>query len=128
MGVAQEAARFFLTTLSGLAVDLGAYWLLVWLWAPPGVANIVSSAMAVLVLYVVNTRYTFRVRPSRWAPVLFFCWYAFSIFAFSIMIQLVSPMLGPMIAKLASLPLSFLANFLVVRLILRAPRPRTAKP
>ena len=114
-----EVVRFFLSTLVGLSVDLGGYSLLAALSIQAGIANLVSSTTAVAVMYFLSGRFTFRSRGSKTTLVLFFAWYAVSILCFSTLIQLATHSWhwGALPAKIASLPLSFTANFLATRLI-----------
>ena len=118
---AHQAVRFFLSTLLGLTVDLVVYSLLVFAGLPAGLANVTSSAAAVVVVYFMATRYTFRSDggPAKFA--LFVAWYAASIGFFSVLIEAgVTGMgLDPLVSKGLSLPLSFWANFLATRFLLR---------
>lgn len=114
-----EVVRFFLSTLVGLSVDLGGYGILTAFNSQAGIANLMSSTAAVAVMYVLSGRFTFRSRGGTTTVVLFFAWYAVSILCFSTLIQVAAHSWhwGPLPAKVASLPLSFTANFLTTRLI-----------
>nr|WP_239521305.1 GtrA family protein [Blastococcus saxobsidens] len=119
--LALEVLRFLVGTCIGLTVDLAVFEAGVRLGAPPGVANVVSSGCAVVVMYAVVTRYVFRAERSRTSFAVFVAYYAVSIAAFSVVIQILHDTTGwlPFICKLASLPLSFAANFVFSRVIFR---------
>jgi len=123
--LAHHLVRFFIGTLLGLTVDFGLYALGVALGLEPGWANLISSTVAIVVMYFVNTRYTFRVRPALLSFVVFVVWYAASVAGFSVLVQLIHDGwdLAPLWSKVAILPLSFVTNFVATRFILlREPR------
>ncbi|MGY1662210.1 GtrA family protein [Geodermatophilus sp. SYSU D00705] len=117
----REALRFLLGTCIGLTVDLSVFEAGVRLGAPPGVANVVSSGCAVVVMYAIVTRYVFRSGRSGASFAAFVAWYAFSIAAFSVLIEVLHGTTGwaPFLCKLVSLPLSFAANFVFSKVIFR---------
>jgi putative flippase GtrA len=108
-----QVMGFFGTTLLGLSADLVLYAGLAASGVIPWAANLVSSAVAVVVVFLVASRFTFRAAPTIAGFVLFAGWYALSITGFSLLIQWGVDTLGlhPFLSKLASLPLSFAANF-----------------
>ena len=115
----RQALVFLAGTLVGLAVDLSLYAILVSLGLIPALANALSSATAVVVMYFVSSRYAFKSRGGPLTVVLFFGWYALAIVGVSALIQWGVDGLGLQffIAKLLSLPISFTANFFAVRAI-----------
>lgn len=122
----REVFRFLVGTCLGLTVDLAVFEAAVRLGAPPGVANVLSSGCAVVVMYVVVTRYVFRSDRSRASFAVFVGYYAVSIAAFSVVIQVLHDTTGwlPFVCKLVSLPLSFATNFVFSKVIFRrAGRP-----
>lgn len=125
----RQALRFLVGACLGLSVDLALFGLLTWLGLAPWAANLVSSACAVTVVYLVSTRYAFGAAMSVRSYVLFVGWYALTIAVFSLLIQLVVSETGwaPLVVKMLSLPPSFLANFLFSRALFhRAPVPAAA--
>ena len=116
----RQATRFLASTLVGLVVDFGLFALAVHLGLQPGPANAISSACAVVVMYVLSTRVTFGTRAGLTGFLLFAGWYAVSITGFSFVVQALHTQLdlAPVVSKVATLPFSFVANFLAVRLLL----------
>ena len=112
-----QVVGFFGTTVLGLSVDLLLYAVLTALGVPAWAANLTSSAVAVVVVYVAATRFAFRATSTVPRFLLFAGWYALSITGFSLLIQWGVDTLGlhPFLSKLASLPFSFAANFLFSR-------------
>ncbi|WP_158437819.1 GtrA family protein [Naasia lichenicola] len=122
-----QLLRFLWSACAGLGVDLGLYALLTHLGVEAGLSNVISSGAAVVVLYLLITRYTFGQQATVLTFALFVGWYVLSISVFSLIIQWGVDGLGlhPLVSKAASLPLSFLANFLFGRLLFaRFARPR----
>jgi putative flippase GtrA len=117
----RDALRFLLSTCLGLTVDLAVFGVGVWLGATPGVANVVSSGCAVVVMYAVVTRYVFRGGRSRGSFVAFVAWYVVSIAVFSVLVEVLHDSTGwaPFVCKLVSLPLSFAANFGFSKIVFR---------
>ena len=126
--LAHHLVRFLIGTLLGLVVDFGMYGIGVALGLEPGWANLISSTVAIVVMYFVNTRYTFRVRPTLLSFVIFVAWYAASVAGFSVLVQVIHDTwdLAPLWSKVAILPLSFVTNFVATRFIL-LPRARRAQ-
>ena len=113
----RQALRFLVGACLGLSVDLAVFGLLSWAGLAPWAANLLSSACAVTVVYLVVTRYAFGAAMTVRSYVYFVGWYALTITVFSVLIQLVVTQTGwpPLGVKLLSLPPSFLANFLFSR-------------
>jgi len=107
---------------AGLAIDLTGFWLLSHAAnLPPAFANVISSVVSVTVVYLLVTRYSFGVgvRPSTY--VFFVGWYLLNISVFSWLIGTMSAATGvePFVWKLASVPISFVANYAFSRLLFR---------
>lgn len=118
-GLVRQVRGFFLGSLAGVVVDLAVFQSLVWLGAPAWASNLVSSAAAIVVTYRLVTRHAFDVAGSLLSFVVFVGWYAISISAFSLLIQVVASGTGwpPLVAKVLTLPLSFGVNFLASRVL-----------
>jgi len=125
----RQVVRFAASTLVGLVVDVGLYSAGVALGLPPGLANAISSACSVAVMYVLSTRVAFGVSSTLRGFLLFVAWYAVSITVFSVAIQLLHGHAGlpALWSKIVTLPFSFIANFTAVRLVL-APMLSTSAP
>ncbi|MBX0301942.1 GtrA family protein [Cryobacterium sp. 1639] len=118
--VRRELVGFFLSTLLGLSIDLGLFAWGVAAGLMPGLANLLSSACAVTVMYFLSSRLTFRSAQTTSRFVLFVMWYVASIMVFSLLVQVAHDTFAveAFWAKLLTLPLSFAANFVAVRLIM----------
>ncbi|WP_166509536.1 GtrA family protein [Blastococcus sp. TF02-8] len=125
----RQFLRFLLGSCLGLAVDLALFETGVRLGLTPGLANVASSACAVVVVFLFVTKYAFRAERTTTSFFLFVCWYALSIAFFSVFIQVLHDSSGwaPFVCKLVSLPLSFGANFVFSRFLFR-PRGGAAPP
>ena len=97
----------------GLVIDLGGFFLLVSAGVTPWVANCISSSSAVTAVYLLVTRYAFSAVRRVRTYVAFVAWYAFVIAVSSTSIQLLTAATGidPFLLKLASIPITFAANF-----------------
>lgn len=106
----------------GLILDLGVFAVLVTIEVPVLVANVVSAACAVTVVYMLATRYTFGTDASWRSYAMFVAWYVGSILLVSIAIHFASSWseTAPIIWKLISVPLTFTMNFLFSRWLFRA--------
>lgn len=115
----RQFLTFFAGSAAGLLVDLGGFWLLVSLGLQPWLANATSSAVSITVVYLLVTRYTFGVGARPISYVVFVAWYCLNIAVFSMLIQVLSHAIpaDPFLLKLASVPPSFIANFLFSRLL-----------
>ena len=98
----------------GLLVDLGGFAALTLAGLLPVTANIVSSSLSVVVVYLFVTRRTFRVRAHPATFLCFAAWYAANIAATSWTIQYLVDHVAalPWVWKVALVPISFGANFL----------------
>lgn len=120
-GTLAQLLRFLLGSAAGLTVDLGVFAAAVGIGAPPWLANVLSAGCAVVVVYLLVTRYAFGGGRTPRGFVLFVTWYAVSILLFSVFIEVLYAQTGwpAFVCKLVSLPPSFAANFLVSRVLLR---------
>lgn len=99
---------------AGLAADLLTFSVLVLVGVPPVAANLVSTAVATTIVYLLVTRYTFRaVRRAR-TYLLFFGWYAALSVIVSVLIEEISrgDTGWALVLKLLSVPCTFTANYL----------------
>lgn len=114
-------ASFFLGSLAGLTVDLGGFAGLVAIGVPPGVANLCSSFASISLVYLLVTRFTFGVGARTTTYVAFVIWYSTSILVFSSAIAWLTSVTGeaPILCKLATVPISFAANYGFSRFLFR---------
>lgn len=115
----RQFVSFFAGSALGLVIDLGGFWVLSSLGIYPWLANLISSAASISAVYLFVTRYTFAVGTRASTYALFLGWYALNIAVTSATIQLLTsatdvPAFG---WKLASVPISFTANFLFSRFL-----------
>lgn len=110
-----------LGSLAGVTADLALFELFIWLGAHPSFANAGSSAVGVSIAYLLVTKYAFGTGRSRKTYLAFVAWYAFSIVTFSLLIGFTADKTGwqPIVAKIASLPFSFAANFAFSKILFR---------
>ncbi|TDS74964.1 GtrA family protein [Amnibacterium kyonggiense] len=114
-------ATFFLGSLAGLTVDLGGFAALVALGVSPALSNLCSSFASISLVYLLVTRLTFGVGASPKTYVLFVAWYTTSILTFSALIGALTSWTDgpPILCKLATVPVSFAANYLFSRFLFR---------
>lgn len=122
---------FALGSGAGLAADLLTFSALVLVGVPPIVANLVSTAVATTIVYLLVTRYTFSaVRRAR-TYLLFFGWYAALSVVVSVLIEALShgDRGWALALKLLSVPCTFTANYLFSTFLLSPSiRVATAEP
>jgi putative flippase GtrA len=111
--------RFFLGTVGGLATDLSVFTLLTKVGLAPGFANIISATLGLLVVYFLVTRYAFKAQHSNLKFIAFVTWYSLMILLWGGVIQLlvVNSGISPLVAKLATIPISFGLNFVFSRVL-----------
>ncbi|CAN5277614.1 hypothetical protein BH09ACT5_BH09ACT5_14100 [soil metagenome] len=116
-----EFLRFLGSSGVGLATDLALFQLLVWAGLPPWGANAISASTAITVVYVLAARFAFGQDTRLSTYVLFFGWYAASVAITSVVIELLSTATGvtPFLWKLATVPVTFGANYLFSRFLFR---------
>lgn len=119
--VVAQLLPFLLGSAAGLTVDLVVFTAAVHSGASPWMANALSAGCAVVVVYLLVTRYAFDGGRTARGFALFVGWYVASILLFSALIELLYVGTGwsPLLCKLVSLPPSFAANFLVSRALLQ---------
>ena len=126
-----QLLRFLLGSAAGLTVDLVVFAGVLRAGAQPWIANTISAGCAVVVVYLLATRYAFGSDRTPRGFVLFVGWYVLSILLFSFFIEVLHAETGwpAFLCKLISLPPSFAANFVVSRALLqRRARPGTVAP
>ena len=123
----RQFLSFFGGSAVGLFIDLVGFSLLVMAGLQPWQANAISSTIALTVVYFLVARFTFAARARVGTYVLFFTWYGLNIVVFSTLIHMVVARTDaiPLLVKLASIPLSFVLNYLFSRVLFRG-RPRAA--
>lgn len=115
---AKKVTGFFLCSLLGVTVDLSVFHLLVSVNLSPFSSNSISSCLAIIVTYLLVSRYTFAAAISFSKLLGFSAWYVCSIAFFSALIALMVHItaLQPFLCKLISLPFSFGANYAFSRI------------
>jgi putative flippase GtrA len=123
----RQFLRFFGGSAVGLLIDLTGFALLVVAGLEPWQANTISSTLALTAVYFLVVRFAFAARARVRTYVLFFAWYGANIAVFGALINLAVEVTdwAPLLCKLASIPLSFLLNFLFSRSLFHPP-PTTA--
>jgi len=121
-----DSRSFFISAVFGLVCDLVVYTTLVLLTVPAGPSNFVSSGLSILLVYLILTKNIFRGGTGPKKFFYFVSWYLISISTTSIFIDFLNSELGfnKLLCKIVVIPISFLANFLVVRRILSSPGDR----
>lgn len=121
-----ELLRFSLLAAAGLTLDLLLFSLGIWLGLLVFFANLSSSGLALLTVYHLAVKQVFKTDGRWFRLVAFFCWYAFSILAFSFFAEWIytNTLASELQSKLAVIGPSFLSNFLAVRTILTRPSSR----
>lgn len=111
--------RFFLGTVGGLVTDLSVFTVLTKLGVEPGIANLFSATLGLLVVYFLVTRYAFKTEHNHLKFIAFVSWYALMIMMWGAVIQLLVEFTGvaPLIAKLSTIPISFGLNFAFSRVL-----------
>lgn len=111
--------RFFLGTVGGLVTDLSVFTILTKSGIEPGIANIFSATLGLLVVYFLVTRYAFKTEHNHLKFIAFVSWYSLMILMWGAVIQLLVEFTGvaPLLAKLATIPISFGLNFAFSRVL-----------
>lgn len=117
----REFIWFFIASGSGLVVDLAGFFALTQVGFEPWLANAASSTVSVTCVYFIATRYSFKVSTSWTTYAIFIIWYAASIALFSYLIELthVQTAIPAFVAKLLSVPISFVMNFAFGKILFR---------
>lgn len=121
--LASKFVRFFWVALVGVMLDVALFALLVGLGVRPSLSSIVSNSIAVGLGYFASSRIVFRVRYSPGRLITYVVWYAISITGFALAIDAAWSHFGgsATLWKVASLPVSFIVNFLVVNYVVLRP-------
>ncbi|MFC5931180.1 GtrA family protein [Cryobacterium melibiosiphilum] len=121
----RQFLSFFGGSAVGLLIDLVGFQLLVSAGLAPWQANVISSMLALTTVYFLVARFAFAAAARLRTYLLFFVWYASNIVVFSSLIQLAVTLTdGPPFGfKLASIPVSFAANYLFTRVLFRRATP-----
>lgn len=116
-----EFLRFLGSSGVGLATDLILFQVLVFAGLPPWGANAISASTAITVVYVLAARFAFGQDTRLSTYLLFFGWYAASVAITSVVIEFLSTETGvaPFLWKLATVPVTFGANYLFSRFLFR---------
>ena len=117
----RQFLSFFGGSAVGLLIDLIGFQLLVFWGLVPWQANAISSTLALTAVYLLVARYAFAATARVRTYLLFFAWYGGIIVVFSALIELAVIYTGwpPLLCKIASIPLSFIVNFLFSRSLFR---------
>lgn len=107
----------------GLGIDLGGFAVLVAVGVVPWLSNGISSSIALTAVYLLVTRYSFGTARRIGTYAAFVAWYASVIVASSVAIQLLTAWSGggAFLWKLASIPVTFSANYCFSLLLFRRP-------
>jgi putative flippase GtrA len=108
-----ELVRFGAVGVVNTLADIAVFWLLIEASLPPAIANVLSYSCGVIVSFSLNRVWTFR---RAGTPVFGQLWRFVSVNIGSLVVSTVAVALGalfmpPLVAKLASFPLSFAWNF-----------------
>jgi putative flippase GtrA len=120
----RQFLSFFGGSAVGLAIDLVGFALLVMAGLAPWQANVISSTLALTAVYFLVARFAFAAQARVRTYLLFFSWYGANIIVFSALITAVVHLTDwpPLLCKLASIPLSFMLNYLFSRALFRPPK------
>ncbi|MFD2090349.1 GtrA family protein [Blastococcus deserti] len=126
-------ARFVLVN----ALNTGLYWglyLALLPVAPYMVANGIALAVAVLVAYVANARYAFRVGTSRWSLVMYLVTNGTTVVLRSAVVWVLvevlslSEVLAPPVAVVVTMPVAFGLTRWAMRERVGAPQSASSRP
>lgn len=117
----REITAFGLVSTVTLVVDLSSFLLLVHLNWPVFMANISSSTLAALLVYLASSKYAFLKKTNASKGAVVVVWYLIATAIWSVVIQILTagPIGDAFISKLLTIPISFLANFVVSKLIIQ---------
>ena len=106
--------KWFYTVLGGVSIDLVLFYLLSSQGVPAFWSNFISSGLAITFVYFTSVRFVFKNKDyavSRYT--LFASYYAASISFFSYLISVLTNDFSflPLIAKITTLPFSFIINY-----------------
>lgn len=116
-----QITKFGITSLTGLTIDFFIYFALIQSHVLAGFSNFISSGIAVVVVYVLSTKFVFNKRKQNSLQIFsFFAYYALSISIFSIVIQIIlfCTDANELTTKFWIIPISFIANFIFSKAII----------
>jgi putative flippase GtrA len=120
-GLLIQAGGFALISAIGLGLDLMLFFLLVSAGLAPGFANLISASAAVTFVYLTSTKRIFshdgRVLEWRYLAYISYQASAVALASWAIDVIVSAWNIGPMIAKVGILPVTFSTNFLFMRLL-----------
>ena len=113
-------SKFFLIAFCGATLDFGLFYFFTELEIEPFFSNLISASCAVILVYFLSKIYLYQKSYSKKEFFQFTTWYAISITIFSSLITLVLNLFSfePALAKFLVMPISFLTNYFVGRVIL----------
>ena len=117
----RQFLSFFGGSAVGLLIDLVGFTLLDVAGLEPWQANAISSTLALTAVYFLVARFAFAAQARVRTYLFFFAWYGANIVVFSTLINLAVNHTDwpPLLCKLASIPISFLLNYLFSRSLFR---------
>ena len=106
--------KWFYTVVGGVCIDLVIFYLLSSRGLPGSYSNLVSAGLAITFVYFTSVRFVFKDKAydvTRY--ILFAGYYAASISFFSYFIGVLINNFSffPLVAKITTLPLSFITNY-----------------
>lgn len=110
----KKLMRFFLCSAAAVSLDLLIFCCLTGNGWEPFNANTLSALLAVSLVYLTSVRYVFTEHGYGWTNyLLFIFYYSCSILFFSYLIQVLQQewIDVPILAKIVTLPISFLVNY-----------------
>ena len=110
----KQIVKWFITVLSGLFIDLTIFYILSSLGLIVYMANLISAGIAIIFLYIRSLRFVFKEKIySKKRFILFITYYFLSINFFSLAISILVIFFGlpAIVAKIATLPVSFFINY-----------------
>lgn len=115
-----QFARFLGVGLTGFVIDVGTTLLLVELGSPPWLARLVAIALAMVVTWLANGRFTFR--RGGWAPAATFVPYllvaaAAAAVNFGVFLALFQPLGSMLLAVVVATVISMIVSFAGFRLL-----------
>jgi putative flippase GtrA len=116
----KEFLLFGFVSAGTLCFDVLVYTALAGLKIPVFLANVTSSTLAALLVYLASTKYAFMRKPTMVKGTIVVSWYLLATLIWSTTIQLLvlGPVPNAIIAKLATVPISFGLNFLVTKFVI----------
>lgn len=119
MTQSREAFTFAIISFGTLLVDIALFKVGLFLGLDPFFANFISASVAAILLYVIAAKYSFKQTRSITSGTATLIWYTLSTLGWSTIIGLVANHfhLDPLVAKIATIPGSFVLNYFVMKSI-----------